>query len=100
MLYNVEMNYLKFLNEPTFENIEKVNGSVTLSHEILAEMIGISVQTYRAWIAPVGSPSRRIPSIPAWNLLLYELQARKLNYANVKHLLDYQMQLKKIAQNE
>lgn len=77
------MNYLECLNNPTYENIKLVHQASGMTQPQVAEMLGIGLQTYKGWHAPVDNKNHRAPHITTWNLLLYELEARKRGYANI-----------------
>lgn len=76
-------SYLAFLNSPTQENIKFVHKVCGMTQPQVADMLGIGLQTYKGWHAPVGKDSHRTPHITTWNLLLYELEARRLGYENI-----------------
>lgn len=85
------MNYLDYLDNPTHENIKLVHKASGMTQPQIAEMLGIGLQTYKGWHAPVDNKNHRRPHIATWNLLLYELEARRRGYQNI---LDF---FKKIA---
>ncbi len=80
------INYLDYLSNPTPENIRIVHDASGMTQIQISEILGIGLQTYKGWLAPVGSTNHRKPNLPAWNLLLFELQARQNGYQN---LLDF-----------
>lgn len=85
------MNYLKYLNQPTLENVKLVHKASGMTQQQIAELLGISLQTYKYWHAPIDNKNHRKPHITTWNLLLYELEARKNGYESIldvfkKHL--------------
>lgn len=79
-------SYLDFIDEPTPANVDFVNKQCKankLTQDKIAEMLGISKQTYKGWIAPIDSVNYREPHNTTWNLFLYELEARRLGYENI-----------------
>lgn len=77
------MNYLDYLNEPTSENMKIVHRASGMTQPAVAKMLGVSIATYRSWNADSDQSYYRQPHNTTWNLLLYELQARKLGYKNI-----------------
>ena len=77
------MNYLDYLNEPTYENVKLVHKASGMTQQQVAQMLGIGLQTYKGWHAPIDNKNHRQPHITTWNLFLYELEARKQGYENI-----------------
>lgn len=78
------MSYLDYLNNPTPENIRAVHKKFGATQPEMAKIAGIGVQTYRGWLAPKESVNHRTPPLPAWNLLMYELESRRLGFNNLQ----------------
>lgn len=77
------MNYLDYLNKPTSENVRQVHKSSGMTQPQVAKMLGVGVSTYKSWSADADQSYCRQPHNAIWNLLLYELQARKLGYKSI-----------------
>ena len=76
-------SYLDFLDKPTPENVKAVHKACGMTQPQVATMLGIGLQTYKGWHAPVDKDSHRTPHVTTWNLFLYELEARRLGYQSI-----------------
>ena len=76
-------SYLDFLDKPTPENVKAVHKACRMTQPQVAAMLGIGLQTYKCWHAPVDKGSHRTPHVTTWNLFLYELEARRLGYESI-----------------
>ena len=76
-------SYLDFLDKPTPENVKAVHKACRMTQLQVAAMLGIGLQTYKGWHAPVDKDSHRTPHVTTWNLFLYELEARRLGYESI-----------------
>lgn len=81
-------SYLKFLNEPTPENIETVHKASGLQIKDAAAVAGVSFETYRGWRASAAAKNKRTPHVMNWNLYLFELEARRLGFDSLKNLVE------------
>ena len=80
------MSYLDYLDNPTPANVDFVNKQCKankLTHDKIADILGISKQTYKGWVSSAESDNYRKPHITTWNLFLYELESRRLGYENI-----------------
>lgn len=78
------MSYLVYLNKPTPENVRAVHDKFGATQPQMAQIAGIGLQTYKGWLAPQDSKNHRIPPVPAWNLLMYELETRRLGFDDLQ----------------
>lgn len=77
-------SYLYFLNDPTPENVRAVHKKFGATQPQMAKIAGIGLQTYKGWLAPKDNSNHRTPPVPAWNLLIYELEARRLGFDDLQ----------------
>lgn len=78
------MSYLDYLNNPTPENVRAVHAKFGATQAQMATIANIGLQTYKGWLAPESNSNHRTPPVPAWNLLMYELEARRLGFDNLQ----------------
>ena len=80
-------SYLDYLDNPTPENIERVHQASGLQIRDAAAVAGVSYDTYKSWRSSEKSKNSRTPHVMSWNLYLYELEARRLGFDSLKHLM-------------
>lgn len=83
------MSYLEYLDNPTPENIEAVHQASGLQIREAAAVANISYDTYKSWRSSAKSKNSRTPHVMSWNLYLYELEARRLEFEDLKSLMKY-----------
>lgn len=82
------MSYLQYLNNPTPENVQAVHKQSGATQPQIAQIAGIGLQTYKGWLASETNPNHRTPPVPAWNLLMYELEARRIGFDNLQKFFE------------
>lgn len=78
------MSYLIYLDNPTPANIKEVHKKMGLSQPKMANIAKIGLPTYKGWLAPTTNTNHRTPPTPAWNLFIYELEARRLGFDDLQ----------------
>lgn len=73
------MSYLHYLDNPTHENVREVYKKSNKTQAELADIAKIKLQTIKGWLAEPTNTNHRTPPLSAWNLLIYELEAREKN---------------------
>ena len=81
-------SYLDFLDQLTPENVKAVHKACGMTQPQVAAMLGIGLQTYKGWHAPVDKDSHRTPHVTTWNLFLYELEARRLGFNDLRSFFE------------
>lgn len=82
------MSYLHYLDKPTHENVRTVYKQSNKTQAELADIAKIKLQTIKGWLAEPNNINHRTPSLPTWNFLIYELEARERNYQNILHFFE------------
>lgn len=80
-------DYLEYLDEPTHENFVFVHQKFGRTVKESAQILGVTKRAYESWLMNPDSPHSRSPSLPVWNLLLLEMQAREKGYKNLAQLV-------------
>ncbi|MDO4700691.1 MAG: hypothetical protein Q4A69_08415 [Moraxella sp.] len=76
-------SFLDYLNNPSFDNIKLVHKASGLTQAQVTQILGIGLQTYKGWQSKPSTANYRQPHTVMWNMLLYELEARRLGYENL-----------------
>ncbi len=81
-------SYLDFLDNPTPKNVKLIHKQAKsdfgLTQVTASELLGISLQTYKGWHSSEDNRNYRKPHSTTWNLFLYELEARRLGFDNLR----------------
>lgn len=83
------LSFLDYLDNFSAENLKTIRMASDLKRRAdLAKMLGISENTLKAWFMDSDKPRYRSPSPQTWNLLMYQLEARRLGYMDLKQCLE------------
>lgn len=82
-----EFSFLDYLDDYSYENLLTIERAAQFKNrEEFAEYVGISKDTVKSWFSK-RDDRRRLPSIQNWNFSLFQLEAKRKGFANLKELV-------------
>lgn len=86
---NNEFSFLEYLNNYSHENLLEIERAAQFkTREELAIFLDMSKDTIKNWFASAESKKWRMPTRQSWNLMLYQLEARRKGFNNLDDLLN------------
>lgn len=81
--------FIEFLNEPSQDNIKAAYAASGCKTRVeFGSVLGLNKNTVAGWFSNPDSDRFRRPNLQTWNLMLYELEARRLGFNDLKELME------------